>query len=139
MSSVVYLLNGVDGNSLTQGIVYNGRVLKFGIGGKYLGESGMCYRFSRQRELDLVSLINVGNELEVAYIINREFKKFPVYSDIFDIIKWCNTHPNLIFIGKRDCQYKDSEGSVPYSQYLFGFTANMLKEQQLQEVMRVNG
>lgn len=139
MSSIVYLLNGVDGNSLTQGIAYNGRLLKFGIGGKYLGESGMSYNFSRQRELDLVSIINVGNELEVAYIINREFKKFAVYSDVFEIIKWCNTNPNLIFIGKRDCQYKDSIGAVPYSQYFFGFKPETLSEQQLQEVMRVNG
>ncbi len=139
MSAVVYLLNGVDGNSLTQGLAYSGRLLKFGIGGKFIGETPMSYNFSRQREVDLVSIINVENELEVAYIKNNVFKKFTVYADVFDIIKWCNIHPNLIFVGKRDCVYSDYKGNIEYSQYFFGFKAGSLNEEKLQEVMKVNG
>ena len=142
MNFVMYLLNGVDGQSLTQGIYsknMGNRMLRFGIGGKYLGETPLSYTHSRLREIDFVSILNVDNQLEVAYVINKEFKKFPVYADVFEIIRWCNTHPNLIFVGKRNEEYQDSQGVVPYAQYMFGFTKGMLNEKQLQEVMRVNG
>lgn len=139
MASIVYLLNGIDGNSLTQGVFSNNKMLKFGIGGKYLGESPLTYSYSRLREIDLVSLINVENQLEVGYNINKEFKKYPVYADIFELIKWCNTHPSLVFVGRRNEVYSDNQGKVEYSQYFFGFTKGMLAESKLQEVMRVNG
>ena len=142
MNSTVYLLNGVDGNSLAQGIYCKtlaNRMLKFGVGGKYLGEYPLSYNHSRLREIDLVSIINVNNEFELAYIINGEFKKFPIYADIYEIVKWCNIHPNLIFIGKRDETFKDNQGELDYMQYFFGFTAGKLNEMQLQGVMRVNG
>lgn len=139
MGSVVHLLNGIDGNSLTQGIYTNNKMLTFGVGGKYLGEGPLSYNHSRLREIDLVSLINVDNQLEVAYNINKEFKKFDVYADIFDIVKWCNTHPDLIFIGRRNEVYKDTKGSIDYVQYFFGFTKGTISEKQLQEVMKVNG
>ena len=138
----MYLFNGIDGNSLAQGIYckpLGNRMLKFGIGGKYLGEFPLSYNHSRRREIDFVSIINVDNELEIAYYINNQFKKFPVYADVFEIIRWCNMHPNLIFVGKRSLEYEDKEGYVPYNQYFFGFTAGKLSESQLQEVMRVNG
>ena len=142
MNYVMYLLNGVDGQSLTQGIYsknMGNRMLKFGIGGKFLGESPLSYNHSRLREIDFVSILNVDNQLEVAYVINKEFKKFTVYADVFEVIRWCNTHPSLIFVGKRSEEYRDSQGVVPYSQYMFGFTKGMLNEMQLQGVMRVNG
>ena len=142
MNFVMYLLNGVDGQSLTQGIYsknMGNRMLRFGIGGKYLGETPLSYNHSRLREIDFVSILNVDNQLEVAYVINKEFKKFPVYADVFEIIRWCNTHPNLIFVGKRNEEYQDAQGTVPYAQYMFGFTKGMLNEKQLQEAMKVNG
>lgn len=139
MVQSVYLLNGVDNNSLVQGIYTDQKMLRFGIGGKFLGESGMSYKYSRLREIDIVSIINVNNQMEVAYIIDKNFKKYTVYSDIFDLIKWCNTHPNLIFIGRRDSSYVDKQGSVEYIQYFFGFTKGTLDEYELQGVMRVNG
>ncbi len=142
MGSNVFLLNGVDGNSLAQGIYcksLGNRMLKFGVGGKYLGEFPLSYNHSRLREIDLVSIINVDNQFELAYMLNGEFKKFSVYADIYEIVKWCNIHPNLIFIGKRDENFKDNQGAVAYMQYFFGFTAGKLNEWQLQEVMRVNG
>ena len=136
---IVYMLNGVDGNSLVQGIYTDEKMLCFGIGGRFIEERGISYRYSRLREIDLVSIINVQNQMEVAYSINKGFQKYPVYADIFEIIRWCNTHPNLVFVGKRENTYKDNMGSVEYSQYLFGFTKGKLNEKELQEVMRVNG
>lgn len=139
MASIVYLLNGIDGNSLTQGVFSNNKMLKFGIGGKYLGEGPLTYSYSRLREIDLVSLINVENQLEVGYNINKDFKKYPAYADIFELIKWCNTHPSLVFVGRRNEIYSDNQGKIEYSQYFFGFTKGMLIESKLQEVMRING
>lgn len=139
MAVEVYLLNGVDGNSLAQGVFCKNKMLKFGIGGKFVGEFPLSYTYSRMREIDFVSLINVDNQMEVAYIMRGEFKKFPVYAEIYDLIKWCNTHPSLIFVGKRNETYQDKQGYVDYSQYFFGFTKNKLDERQLLDVMKVNG
>ena len=141
MSNVVYLLNGVDGNSLVSG-VYDGntkKMLTFGVGGKYINETVLSYRYSRLREIDLVSLINVNNNMEVAYIHKQEFKKFPVYADMFKVIKWFNTNPKIIFFGRRDCVLRDATGEVPYLQYLFGFNKGTINEAELQGVLEVNG
>ena len=139
MSTIVYLLNGIDGNSLTQGVFSNNKMLKFGIGGKYLGEFSLSYSYSRLREIDFVSIINVKNQMEVAYVIDKEFKKYPIYTDVYEIINWLNKQPSLVFVGKRNEVYSDKIGDVEYSQYFFGFTKGKLDENQLQEVMRVNG
>ena len=139
MSTIVYLLNGIDGNSLTQGVFSNNKMLKFGIGGKYLGEFPLSYSYSRLREIDFVSIINVKNQMEVAYVIDKEFKKYPIYTDVYEIINWLNKQPSLVFVGKRNEVYSDKIGDVEYSQYFFGFTKGKLDENQLQEVMGVNG
>ena len=142
MSNVMYLLNGVDGQALVQGVYaksMGNRMLKFGVGGKYLGEAPLAYKHSRIREIDFVSILNVGNQFEVDYVINHEYKKFTIYADVFELVIWCNTHPNLIFVGKRNQEYRDNQGIVPYNQYMFGFTKGMLNEMQLQEAMKVNG
>lgn len=141
MANVVYLLNGVDGNSLVSG-VYDGntkKMLTFGVGGKYINETVLSYRYSRLREIDLVSLINVNNNMEVAYIHKQEFKKYPVYADMLNVIKWFNTHPQIIFFGRRDCVFRDASGEVPYLQYLFGFNKGTINETELQGVLKVNG
>lgn len=138
---MVYLLNGVDGNSLKLGIYSNidNEMLCFGAGGKFVGAGPISYKHTRLREIDLVSLINVDNEMEVAYIVNRQFQKFPVDGDIFEIVKWCNTHPDLIFVGRKDDVYKDKQGSIPYIQYFFGFTKGKMNESLLKKVMGING
>lgn len=135
MGVTVHLLNGVDGNILTQGIFAHNKMLKFGVGGKYLGEAPISYNHTRIREIELVSIINVDNDLEVACNINKEFHKFNVYAEIYDILRWCTTHPNLIVSGRRE----GSVDGVAYIQYFFGFTRNTISLNQVQEVFRVNG
>lgn len=139
IGSTVHLLNGVDGNSLTQGIYAYNKMLKFGIGGKYLGEAPLSYNHTRLREIELVSIVNVENKLEVACNINKVFNKFEVYAEIYDILRWCNTHPNLVVVGRRELEYRDNQGVVPFVQYFFGFTKGTITERQIQEVFRVNG
>jgi hypothetical protein len=133
--STVHLLNGVDGNSLTQGIYAHNKMLKFGLGGKYLGEGPLSYNHTRLREIELISIINVDNDIEVACNISKEFQKFNVYADYFDIIKWCNTHPHLVVSGHRSGTLK----GIKFSQYFFGFTKDTISMSKIQEVFKVNG
>ena len=135
IGSTVHLLNGVDGNSLTQGIYAYNKMLKFGIGGKYLGEGPLSYNHTRLREIELISIINVDNDIEVACNISKEFQKFNVYADYFDIIKWCNTHPHLVVSGHRSGTLK----GIKFSQYFFGFTKDTISMSKIQEVFKVNG
>lgn len=131
----VHLLNGVDGNTLTQGIYAHNKMLKFGIGGKYLGEGPISYNHTRLREIDLISIVNVDNDIEVACNIGKEFCKFNVYADYFEIIKWCNTHPHLIVNGHRSGTLK----GIKFNQYFFGFTKDTISINKIQEVFKVNG
>ena len=133
--STVHLLNGVDGNSLTQGIYAHNKMLKFGLGGKYLGDGPLSYNHTRLREIELISIINVDNDIEVACNISKEFQKFNVYADYFDIIKWCNTHPHLVVSGHRSGTLK----GIKFSQYFFGFTKDTISISKIQEVFKVNG
>ena len=133
--STVHLLNGVDVNSLTQGIYAHNKMLKFGLGGKYLGEGPLSYNHTRLREIELISIINVDNDIEVACNISKEFQKFNVYADYFDIIKWCNTHPHLVVSGHRSGTLK----GIKFSQYFFGFTKDTISISKIQEVFKVNG
>lgn len=135
MSTKAFLIDGIDGNILAQGLVNEGEVLKFGSGGRYLGKFPISFNMGRTREIDLVSIINVENQLELAYIINNEFKKCPIYADINDLIRWVNAIDNMVFIGRR----VDVEKGTEYNQYLYGFKKDTLRERQLLEVLRVNG
>ena len=114
---------------------YLSSIKKFGLGGKYLGEGPLSYNHTRLREIELISIINVDNDIEVACNISKEFQKFNVYADYFDIIKWCNTHPHLVVSGHRSGTLK----GIKFSQYFFGFTKDTISISKIQEVFKVNG
>ena len=141
MDNHVYLLNGLEGNSLLNGVYSNvdNLMLKFGSGGTFRGEAPLSYKYARLREIDMISILNVNNQLEVAYVINQQFKKFPIYADIYELITWCRLRPSLIFIGRRSDTFSDYQGSVEYTQYLFGFTKGAIKEDAVKEGLHVNG
>lgn len=140
-NAIVHLLNGVDNNSLKVGIYSNidNKMLTFGTGGKFISAGPISYKYSRIREIDLVSIINVGNEMEVAFVIDKQFSKYPVNGDINEIVKWFNTHPNLIFVGRKDDNYSDNQGSIGYIQYFFGFTKGVLSVSQMRGIFGING
>lgn len=135
MPTKAFLIDGIDGNILAQGLLNEGEILKFGAGGKYLGRFPISFNMGTTREIDLVSIVNVDNQLELGYIINNEFKKCPIYTDINDLIRWVNIIDNMVFIGRK----VDVESGVEYNQYLYGFKKGSLKENKLLEVLRVNG
>lgn len=135
MLTKVFLIDGLDGNILAQGLLNEGEILKFGSGGRYIGKFPMTFYMGRTREIDVVSIVNVENELELAYIIDGVFKKCPIYADINDLIRWVNVIDNMVFIGRR----VDTEGGIEYNQYLYGFKKGTLKEKQLLGVLKVNG
>ena len=135
MPTKAFLIDGIDGNILAQGLLNEGSILKFGAGGKYLGRFPISFNMGTTREIDLVSIANVDNQLELGYIINNEFKKCPIYADLNDLIRWVNFIDNMVFIGRK----VDVESGVEYNQYLYGFKKGTLKENKLLEVLRVNG
>ncbi len=129
-SSKVMLLNGVDGNSLHYGVYAFNKMLKFGVGGDYIGEFPFSYRNSRLREIDLISIINVENDMEVAFVINEEMGKLPICTDIYKILEWCNDHPAICFSGRRKKTHKGLE----FTQYFYGFTKNRISEEEIKRV-----
>ncbi len=123
-------MNGVNGISLNTGIYVFGKLMLFGVGGKCMGEVPMTYFNNRIREIDLISILNVENILEVAYILNEEMKQSDVTSNIYDILEWCTNNNNLAFVGRRELCIDGVEGT----QYIYGFEKGMLFEREIQGV-----
>ena len=134
MQTKAFLINGIDGNILAQGVTNEGVMLKFGVGGKYLGKFPIPFNNSNIREIDVVSILNVENQLELGYVINNEFRKYSLYADLEEILQWVNYIDNMVFVGRRT----DSEGGIVYNQYIYGFKKGCLNEKRLLEVLRVN-
>lgn len=127
MPTKVLLLGGLDGNILTSGVVNEGSMMKFGIGGKYLGKFPVPFDFQTNREIDLISILNVDNQLELGYVINNEFNKMPLFVDMQELIKWLNKQNNMLFAGS----ITNNVDSINYNQYLYGFEKNTFTIERL--------
>lgn len=129
--SKVHMANRVDNTSLVIGLITDGAMLKFGTGGKFLGETTALYNASGLSQIDVISILKQGNTIEVSFHIDGIFTKHPTNRTLIDIITDFNKIRGIIFAGKRD---GDIEG-ISYSQYIYGFTQGILFTQNLMGVL----
>ncbi len=132
----VFLINGVNGNTLEGGVINNGKYLKFGYGGKYMGEFPVPFNPDTVTEIDMVSILNVDNNIEVAYVIGNQFFKSRITTPITEIIKGISSlSRGNIFVGRRENKIE----GIGYIQYLYGYKKGSFKEAQLLEVLGIYG
>mgnify|MGYP000940904096 CR=1 FL=1 len=132
----VFLVNGVNGNVLETGVINNGKYLKFTYNGNYIGEYPVPFNADYIREIDMVSILNVDNNIEVAYVLNNKFHKLRVFTDINKLIKGISSLTNgNLFVGRREEQIS----GIEYIQYLYGYKRGSINEKTLLEVLKVNG
>lgn len=132
----VFLINGVSGNILENGVTNNGKYLRFGSNGKYIGEYPIPFNPDSIREIDMISILNVENNIELAYVLNNQFYKVRLSTEINKLIKGISSiSKGNLFVGRRE----ENKNGVGYIQYLYGYKKGSIKETNLLEVLRGNG
>ena len=132
----VFLVQGVSGNALEEGLISEGKYLKFFSGGRYLGENPIPYSPDMLREVDILSILNVNNTLELAYVLNNTFKKSVIRLDINTIIKGISKlKEGNLFVGRRE----DVVDGLKYTQYIYAYKKGIVTEGSLLEVLNVKG
>ena len=132
----VFLINGVNGNVLENGVVNEGKFLKFGYNNNYIGVFDVPFKPDLIREIDIISILNVENKIEIGYVIDNKFDKFYTSIKINNLIKgMSNITKGNIFVGRVEEKTK----GIAYTQYLYGYKKGFLTDLKLMEAMKANG
>lgn len=120
-------LTSINGDLFSQCLIGDGKMLKFALGGKFLGEFSIDYNIGTLQEVDIVSILVVEGTVEVAYNMKGAFNKCVPTKDIPDIINFFNQMQGIVFTGRRQGQLD----GVTFSQYFYAFRVNTLHESTL--------
>lgn len=120
-------LTSINGDLFSQCLIGDGKMLKFALGGKFLGEFFIDYNIGTLQEVDIVSILVVEGTVEVAYNMKGTFNKCVPTKDIPDIINFFNQMQGIVFTGRRQGQLD----GVTFSQYFYAFRVNTLHESTL--------
>lgn len=131
MSKVV--IADVDNNMFLKGLVNEGVVLQFGVGGKYLGEFPISYNLSNLKSVDIVSILCNNKNIEIGLNIDERFTKFQTSMDLGSVNDVLMTKLTGYSVGFR--RELDIEG-VRCIQYIFVFERNHLPNYNLGEMLK---
>lgn len=120
VDSKVFLIS-VPNEVGVQGLIGDGKLLKFGYNGVCLGEYPLIFDATLQ-EVDIISLLQVGTDVEVGYNIGRKFFKKPAKKSISEIASIVNNHSSVVFLGRRD----GAIDGAKFSQYIYVFRYGVL-------------
>ena len=129
--SKVFFANTVDNTSLVKGLVNNGVLLKFGSGGKYLGESPVSFALSGLVEIDVISILTYNGEIEVAYNVNGVLLKRSTELKFGDLVSMYNKIEGIVFAGRK----QGEADNISFTQYIYGFRKGVLSLNTLMEVL----
>lgn len=101
----------------TRSLYADGQHLKFDFSGNFLGYAPVDFGAKTLQEVDVVSALHTGTEVELAFNLNSTFSISSGKHTLSGVLKVVNSLPGLIFMGKR--QEKGLEGS--YTQYIYVF------------------
>lgn len=118
MSKVFFISNA--GGFGERALIGDGKMLKFKFNGDCLGEFPIDYNLSTLQEVDIVSLLVEGSELEIGFNVQQQFTKKQPASGLADVANKLNNQQGLIFIGKRNGKNTDGQ----FVQYIYTFLKN---------------
>lgn len=110
-------LTSISTEPLVRVLVGEGQMLKFDLTGRCLGRFPVSFNLGTLQEVDVVSLLLQGSNLEVASNLDAEFVKFRPSKSLAEIVSFLNALSGLIFVGRRD----DMVEQTKFSQYLYIF------------------
>lgn len=115
--SRVYLLDLPHDFGL-KGLANEGKVLKFKFNGDCVGQYPIDFSStSTMQEVDIVSVLVFGTNVELAFSINGVFLIKAYNLGLSNIVRTLNSLNGLIFVGKRE----GSDSGVTYVQYIYSF------------------
>jgi hypothetical protein len=113
----------VDNNIFLRALVSEGRMLQFGIGGKYVGEFPISFDLTYVEEVDVVSLLSNNGHIEVGVNCNEVFTKFETGRDLATLNMLCNGLKGLEAPFRRQVK---TDG-ILYTQYIYVYKKGSIR------------
>lgn len=102
----------------TRGIMGEGRLFKFQLNGKPLGEAPLDFNCNSKEEVDILSiLVTNGNIIELGYSINEVFTKRTYNGTLAELVRKVNSLDGLVFMGNQNGKVNNDV----CNQYLYAF------------------
>jgi hypothetical protein len=115
VASKVHFIN-IPSEPGMRGLIGDAKMLKFNLSGICLGEFDVYLGNNvTYQEVDIISILQVGQEIELGYNIDQQFYKKTPKGSIGDIAAIINTLTGVIMVGLRDGVY----GGTQYRQYIY--------------------
>lgn len=109
----------------TRGLMGEGRLFKFNLNGKPIGESALDFNCMSSEEVDVLSvLVTNGNYIELGFNIRGVFSKRVYTSSLSDLVRRINSLNGLVFMGTQSGKV----GEDVCNQYLYAFKQGYITE-----------
>lgn len=126
-------IGDVDGNMFMKGLINEGVMLKFGIGGKYLGEFPISFNVSNLKSVDIVSILCNNKNIEIGLNIDECFTKFQTTKDLGSIDAVLTQQVTGYHIGFRRELMVEGAKSI---QYIYVFERNHLPKYRIGDMLK---
>lgn len=123
----------VDNNMFLKGLINEGIMLKFGLGGKYLGEFPISFNLSNVKDVDIISILSNNKNIEIGLNIDEAFSKFNSSKDIVVLNGICTQQLRGFNSGFR--RELNIDGVVCI-QYIYVYDKGFLKNYRLGDVLK---
>lgn len=122
----------VDGNMFMKGLINEGVMLKFGVGGKYLGEFPISFNVTNIKDVDIISILSDNTNIEIGLSIDESFSKFTTNKHLVTLNDIClNKLKGLDTCFRREL----SIDGVNCTQYIYIYNKGILKNYNLREIL----
>jgi hypothetical protein len=120
-------LADVIGESGIRCLLADGKMLKFHFNGTCIGEFPISYNVASMQEVEVISLLVSGSNIELGFNINQVFGKTESSKGLAEINQILTTLQGLVFAGK----VQNSLDSIAYNQYIYVFIRGSINQGML--------
>lgn len=105
-----------------------GRLFKFNLNGKSIGEAPLDFNCMSKEEVDIISiLVTNGNYIEIAFNVREVFSKRVYTRSLADLVRQVNSLKGLVFMGTQSGKIGDDV----CNQYLYAFNQGYITENSI--------
>lgn len=112
----------------TRGLMGEGRLFKFNLNGKPIGEAPLDFNCMSKEEVDVISiLVTNGNYIETAFNVREVFSKRVYNGSLADLVRQLNALDGLAFMGNQSGKVGDDI----CNQYIYAFKKGYITENSI--------
>ena len=126
-------LHKVSSNSFNRFFVSDGKAIVFGPNGEYKGEVPTLVPDATFSMVDMISILQTPESVEIGYSINGEFNKRVTRLSAIDLMSIFSVSPySPKFLGTRELNIQ----GVPLMQHFLMYPCNHLTKQKAEQTLR---